>query len=93
MAGKRNILIFDTTELHKTDIISTNCSLTGETLQFDVIKREGYDEIMESVAVANQNGQCEAFAKSLRDTLDALAAVSTSRYVLAMERQYASAIS
>lgn len=85
LAGKRNPLSFDATELHKTDIISTNCSLTGETLQFDIIKREGYDEIMETVA--NQSSQSEAVAKSLRDAQEALTAMSSTsstRYVYAL---------
>ena len=79
-AGKRNLLSFDATELSKLDMITKSCSQTGETLQFDVIKREGYDEIME--AVANQtSSQSEAFAKSQRDTMEALDAIT--KYVSA----------
>jgi hypothetical protein len=77
LAGKRNPMSFDATEFHKTDIVSTNCSLTGETSQFDVIKREGYDEILE--IVANQNSQSEALARNLRDTLDCLTTMPSSR--------------
>jgi hypothetical protein len=80
LAGKRNPLSFDASELHKTDIVSTNCSLTGETLQFDVIKREGYDEILE--IVAKQNSQSESLARSLRDSMDCLTTMTLSRYLL-----------
>ena len=74
-AGKRNLLSFDATELSKMDMITKNCSQTGETLQFDIIKREGYDEIMETVA--NQtSSQSEAFATSQRDTMEALDSVT-----------------
>jgi hypothetical protein len=74
-AGKRNLLSFDASELNKMDMITKNCSQTGETLQFDIIKREGYDEIMEMVA--NQtSSQSEAFAKSQCDTMEALASVT-----------------
>ena len=82
--GKRNLLSFDATELSKMDMISKSCSHTGETLQFDIIKREGYDEIME--AVANQtSSQSEEFARSQRDTMEALASVT--RYVVRKFRQ------
>ncbi|KAG7368074.1 hypothetical protein IV203_030817 [Nitzschia inconspicua] len=77
LAGRCNPLSFDATELHKTDIVSTNCSVTGEALRFDVIQREGYDEIMESVANQN-NDQSETFAKSLRDTMENLATMSAT---------------
>jgi hypothetical protein len=77
LVGKHNPLSFDAAILRTADTVSSNCSLTGETMQFDVIKREGYDEILETAA--NQYFQSEAVARSLRDTIDHLSTKSLSR--------------
>ena len=66
---------FDSNDLKKTDVKSSSCPQTGELSDFDIIKREGFDDIMQSVA--NDDSQkTEVFARSLLDALDAVSTLT-----------------
>jgi hypothetical protein len=73
--GKRNPLSFDADELKKTGVISARCSRTGERFDFDVIRREDSDDIMQTVANTTDK-QSEDVAATLRDAMEVLNAVS-----------------
>ncbi len=72
--------IFDSSDLKKKSVRSSICSNTGEETQFDVIRREGFDDIMESVANDDGN-QFEDFARSLLDALELVSTLTLDRYV------------
>jgi hypothetical protein len=56
--------------LKKTGIISSSsCSRTGEIFDFDVIHREDYDDIMQTVANTTDK-QSEELAMTLRDAME-----------------------
>ena len=56
--------IFDANDLKKTTVRSSSDPKTGEMTKFDVIQREGFDDIMQSVA-NDDDRQFEDFARSL----------------------------
>lgn len=72
--------IFDSNDLKKTIVRSSSNPNTGERTQFDVIRREGFDDIMESVANDDGN-QFEDFARSLLDALELVSMLTIDRYV------------
>lgn len=75
-----NSWIFDANDLKRTTVRSSSCPNTGEMTEFDVIRREGFDDIMQSVA--NDDGkQFEDFARSLLDALELVSTLSVDRYV------------
>lgn len=76
--GKRNPLSFDADELQKTGIISSSCSRTGEIFDFDVIRRDDYDDIMQTVANTTDK-QSEELAMTLRDAVEVMTAMSPPR--------------
>jgi hypothetical protein len=78
--GKRGLLSFDADDLKKTGLITSKCSKTGQEFDFDIIRREGYDDIMSTV-VNGSNKQSEQFARGLRDVLELLSPLSTAKYV------------
>lgn len=65
--------IFDANDLRKSSVRSSSCPNTGEMSEFDVIQKEGFDDIMQSVG----NDDDKQFADFARNLLDALALVST----------------
>ena len=72
--------IFDANDLKKTSVKSSSCPNTGEMADFDVIRREGFDDIMQSV-VNDDDKQFEVFARSLLDALELVNALMPDRYV------------
>ena len=70
--------IFDSSDLKKTSVRLSSCPDTGERTQFDVIRREGFDDIMESVANDDGN-QFEDFARSLLDALELVGTLTLDR--------------
>ena len=72
--------IFDANDLKKTSVKSSSCPNTGEMADFDVIRREGFDDIMQSV-VNDDDKQFEVFARSLLDALELVSALTSDRYV------------
>lgn len=67
---------FSARDLSKNDIKTTNCSFTGELHDFDVIQRKGIDDIMQHGAIERQS---EDFARCMRDALEGVSALSTTR--------------
>ena len=86
--------IFDANDLKKTSVKASSCPNTGEMAEFDVIRREGFDDIMQSVAANNNDNDDddddddkqkqfeENFARSLLDALELVSALTPDRYVL-----------
>jgi hypothetical protein len=64
--------------LKKTGIISSSCSRTGEIFDFDVIRREDYDDIMQTVANSTDK-QSEELAMTLRDAMEVTSHVTPAR--------------
>ena len=80
IAPLANSWIYDANDLKRTTVRSSSCPKTGEMIEFDVIRREGFDDIMQ--AVANDDGkQFEDFARSLLDALELVSTLSGDRYV------------
>ena len=73
--------------LHKS---SSSTTEGGELVEFDVFEREGYDNIMQAVAmnspanstVRGEASDPEVFAKCLRDTLDIAGCMTPEWYVI-----------
>jgi len=63
--------IFDASDLKKTSVRSLSCPDTGEMTDFDVIRREGFDDIIQSVG-NNDDGDEKQFEEFARGILDAL---------------------
>lgn len=72
--------IYDANDLKKTSVRSSSCPTTGEMANFDVIRREGFDDIMQSVANDDEK-QFEDFARNLLDALELVSALTRDRYV------------
>jgi hypothetical protein len=72
--------LFDASDLKKRTVRSSSCPTSGETTEFDVIRREGFDEIMESVA-NDDDKQFEDFARSFLDALELVSTLTPDRYV------------
>ena len=71
---------FDSNDFKKTEVKSSSCPKTGEIADFDVIRREGFDDIMQSVA--NDDGKnVEDFARSLLDALETVSTLTPGWYV------------
>mmetsp|Transcript_3341 Transcript_3341/g.3723 ORF Transcript_3341/g.3723 Transcript_3341/m.3723 type:complete len:894 (-) Transcript_3341:100-2781(-) len=70
--------IFDSNDLKKTAMKSSSCPITGEILDFDVIRREEFDDIMQSVA-NDDDKQIEVFARSLLHSIEAVNALTPGR--------------
>ena len=70
--------IFDANDLKKTTVRSSSDPKTGEMANFDVIQREGFDDIMQ--AVANDEGkQFEYFARGLLDAFELVSTLTQDR--------------
>jgi len=67
--------IYDANDLKKTSVRSSSCPTTGEMANFDVIRREGFDDIMQSVANDDEK-QFEDFARNLLDALELVSALT-----------------
>jgi len=71
---------FDSNDLKKINVRSFSCPNTGEVKAFDVIRREGFDDIMEFVSTEKEK-QFQDFAKSLLDALELMSTMTLDRYV------------
>lgn len=71
--------IFDPNDLKKTMVKSSSCPNTGEIVDFDVIRKEGFDDIMQSVA--NDDDKQIEVARSLIDSIEAVHALTPGWYV------------
>lgn len=67
---------FSASDLNKSFIKSTSTSHAGETYNFDVVRREELDDIMQCVS---SDRQSEDFARTMRDTLEAVCAMTPAR--------------
>jgi len=67
--------IFDSNDLKKTAMKSSSCPITGDIIDFDVIRKDGFDDIMQSVA-NDDDKQIEVFARSLLDSIEAVNALT-----------------
>ena len=61
------------------DLQSPSSSVSTEIFQFDVYEREGYDQIMRTVAGSSE--ETEAFARSVCDYLEIFESLTPGRYV------------
>ncbi|MGK3733333.1 MAG: hypothetical protein ACI8RD_009612 [Bacillariaceae sp.] len=71
--------IFDSNDINKTMVKSSSCPNTGEIVDFDVIRKEGFDDIMQSVA--NDEDKQIDVARSLIDSIEAVHALTPGWYV------------
>ena len=72
--------IFDASDLKRISVRSLSCPSTGEKTDFDIIRREGFDDIMQSVANGDDK-QFENFARCLLDALELVRSLTPDRYV------------
>jgi len=72
--------IFDASDLKRTSVRSLSCPSTGEKTDFDIIRREGFDDIMQSVA-NDDDKQFEKFARCLLDALELVRSLTPDRNI------------
>ena len=70
--------IFDANDLKKRVVRQSSDPNTGEMTEFDVIRREGFDDIMQSVA-NDDDSQFQGFARSLLDALELVNTMTLDR--------------
>jgi hypothetical protein len=64
-------LHFDSNDLKRRGIKTKICEKTNQDIQFDIIQKEGYDELMKAIANTSDR-QNEELAINLRNTLELL---------------------